>query len=407
MKEELKVMFYLKKNQAKKSGFSPVMGRITIGKTMAQFSLKLEADADIWDIKAGRMTGKSKIALDINRQIEKTNLLIHARYKEIKENQYSVTALQVKNAVQGIAATQASVLDHFREMNETFRLRIGIDRSESSYMHYQKSYEALQYFLRHKYNLTDIPFKALTYSFIEEYNFHMRVERKFKPSTIAGYIVFLRKVVRNAINQGLIPRDPFFGFEPEAKVVVHKTLTMEELEKIMSINLVPGFQSISRDMFVFACFTGISYIDIKNLTTDKIVTMEDGSQWIIDKRQKTKAAFSVRLMEIPLLIIDRYKGTGTDNKVFPMPKMNTVYFSLHSIAKKCKLNKGISFHVGRHTFASLITLSEGVPIETVSRMLGHRDIKTTQIYAELSLDKIAQDIQALATRIEGKYLLID
>lgn len=318
-----------------------------------------------------------------------------------------VTALQVKNTIQGIASTQASVLDHFRAMNETFLLRVGIDRSESSYMYYKKSYNALQHFLRHKYNLTDIPFKALNYSFIEEYNFHLRVERKYKPSTIAGYIIFLRKVVRNAINQGLIPKDPFFGFEPEAKVVVHKTLTMEELEKIMSINIAPGLQCISRDMFVFACFTGMSYIDIKNLTTDKIVTMEDGSKWITDKRQKTKATFSVRLMEIPLSIIDRYKGTWTDNKVFPMPIRATVYFSLNSIAKKCKLNKGVSFHVGRHTFASLITLSEGVPIETVSRMLGHRDIKTTQIYAELSLDKIAQDIQSLATRIEGKYLLID
>lgn len=123
MKEELKVMFYLKKNQAKKSGLFPVMGRITIGKTMAQFSLKLEADANIWDVKAGRMTGKSKIALEVNRQIEKINLLIHSRYKEIKENQYVVTALQVKNTIQGIASTQASVLDHFRAMNETFLLR--------------------------------------------------------------------------------------------------------------------------------------------------------------------------------------------------------------------------------------------------------------------------------------------
>jgi len=407
MKTELKVLFYLKKNQSKKSGLSPVMGRITIGKTMAQFSLKLEADVGLWDSKAGRMQGKGKLALDVNRQINKINLLIHSRYKEIKENQGSVTALQVKNAIQGIAVAQDTVLDHFSKMNETVFLRVGIDRCVSSYQHYVKSYKALKHFLRKKYNLTDIPFKALTYSFIEEYHFHLRVERKFKPSTTAGYIVFLRKTVRNAVNLGMIGRDPFYGFEADAVISKHKTLTKEELDKIISIGLPIKLQSISRDMFVFASFTGMSYIDIKNLTPEKIITMEDGSMWIMDKRQKTGAAFNVRLMDIPLAIIEKYKGTGSEGKLFPMPCVGTVYFSLNSIARRLGINKKVSFHQGRHTFASLITLSEGVPIETVSRMLGHRDIRTTQIYAELSLDKIAQDIKKLSERIKEKYILVD
>ena len=407
MKTELKVLFYLKKNQTKKSGLSPVMGRITIGKTMSQFSLKLEADVSLWDSKAGRMQGKGKLALDVNRQINKINLLTHSRYKEIKENQGSVTALQVKNAIQGIAVTQDTVLDHFSKMNETVFLRVGIDRCVSSYQHYVKSYKALKYFLRKKYNLTDIPFKALTYSFIEEYHFHLRVERKFKPSTTAGYIVFLRKTVRNAVNLGMIGRDPFYGFEADAVISKHKTLTKEELDKIISIDLPIKLQSISRDMFVFASFTGMSYIDIKNLTPEKIVTMEDGSMWVMDKRQKTGVAFNVRLMDIPLAIIEKYKGTGAEGKLFPMPCVGTVYFSLNSIARRLGINKKVSFHQGRHTFASLITLSEGVPIETVSRMLGHRDIKTTQIYAELSLDKIAQDIKKLSERIKEKYILVD
>ncbi|MDR1092294.1 MAG: site-specific integrase [Prevotella sp.] len=407
METTLKVLFYLKKNQSKKNGLSPVMGRITIGKTMSQFSLKTDADITLWDTKAGRVGGKSKFALEVNRQIDKINLLIHSRYKEIKENQGSVTALQVKNAIQGIAATQDAVLDHFVKMNETVSLRVGIDRSRSSYDHYKKSYNALRHFLRTKYNLSDIPFKALTYSFLEEYHYHLRVERKFKPSTTAGYIVFLRKVVRNAVNLGIIGRDPFCGFEADAIVNKHKALTREELDKIIAIDLPLKLQRISRDMFIFASFTGMSYIDIKNLTPEKIVTMEDGSKWIMDKRQKTGAPFHVRLMDIPLAIIETYREQGIDGKLFPMPCEGTVYFSLNAIARRCGFNKTVSFHQGRHTFASLITLSEGVPIETVSRMLGHRDIKTTQIYAELSLDKVAQDIRILSGRIKDKYILID
>lgn len=407
MKLELKVLFYLKKSQSKKNGLSPVMGRITVGKTMSQFSLKLEADASLWDTKAGRMSGKSKQALEVNRQINRINLLIHSRYKEIKEYRGTVTALLVKNAIQGIATTQDTVLDHFSKMNETVSLRVGIDRAVSSYEHYVKAYNALRYFLRKKYNLMDIPFKALTYSFIEEYHYHLRVERKFKPSTTAGYIIFFRKVVRNAVNQGIIGRDPFYGFEPDTIDKNHKTLTKEELEKIMSIDLRLKLQRISRDLFVFACFTGISYADVANLTSDKIITAEDGSKWIMDKRQKTGATYNVRLMDIPLAIIENYKGERTDEKLFPMPCVETVYFSLNSIARRCDIHKKIGYHMGRHTFASLITLSEGVPIETVSRMLGHRDIRTTQIYAELSLDKIAQDIRALSKRIEGQYILID
>jgi len=407
MKQGLKILFYLKKNQSKKSGFSPVMGRITVGKSMAQFSLKLEADAELWDTKAGRMGGKTKQALELNRQINKINLLIHTRYKEIKENQGSVTALQIKNAIQGIASTQDTVLDHFVKMNETVSLRVGIDRAEASYKHYKKAYDALRYFLRKKYNLTDIPFKALTYSFIEEYHFHLRVERKFKPSTTAGYIIFFRKVVRNAVNQGIIGRDPFYGFEPDTIIKEHKTLSKEELEAIMNIEIKGKLMRTSRDMFIFAVFTGISYIDVRNLTPDNIVTMEDGSKWIVSKRQKTEAAFNVRLMDIPLAIIEKYKEASSDGKLFPMPKVGIIYYTLNTIARRCGINKKVSYHQGRHTFASLITLSEGVPIETVSRMLGHKDIRTTQIYAELSLDKIAEDVQALSKRIEEKYTWID
>ncbi|KAA6319903.1 Tyrosine recombinase XerC, partial [termite gut metagenome] len=257
---ELKVLFYLKKNQPKKDGLSPLMGRITIGKTMCQFSLKLDADAALWDSKAGKMTGKSHFALDVNRQIDRTNVLIHTRYREMESNQNRVTALELKNAIQGIASTQDTLLSYLDEHNKSFFERVGTDRCTSTYNKYLYVYKRLQSFLRHKYNLTDISFKALNYSFIEQFVFYLQVENEFKTNTISDTLVTLRRIVKKAINKGVINKDPFLGYELERDKAKHKNLTKEELDKILSVELSKPAHQISRDMFVLACFTGLAYV---------------------------------------------------------------------------------------------------------------------------------------------------
>lgn len=407
MNQELKVLFFCKKNKQKQGEASCVMCRITVGRTMAQLSCKLEVDAQIWDVKSGRMGGKSKAAQEINRKIDKLNLLINTRYQDISKSQGNATAQQVKNAVQGIASSQDTVLDYFATHNEAFAKRVGVDRTKSTFKKYRIAFAHLQTFLGLKYNLTDIPFKALNYSFIEKFDFYLRIEKRQKPNSVLRVVVPLRRIVRLAINKGVISRDPFDGYSPQGSVSKRKTLTYEELSKIMALELHFPQQSISRDMFVFSCWTGLSYIDVKNLTASKIVTMEDGRQWIITNRQKTGTASNVRLMDIPLAIIEKYRDRGVDGKLFPMPASSTVDLSLKTIDELCSIGKALSYHQSRHTFASLIMLSEGVPIETVSRMLGHKDIHTTQIYAEVSHEKIAQDMKVLSSQIAGKYTLID
>lgn len=403
MKTKLKVMLYLKK---KKEGLSPVMGRIQVGKTMSQFSLKLKADANLWDTKAGRMIGKSTLSQTINREINRVNLIIHARYKELLSIHLEVDAHDLKNATQGIASFQDTVLDHFRQMKETIAQRVGIDYSEAALGQYTISYNALESYIQEKLNLNDIPFKSLTFSFIEEYYQYLRVDKKLSIGTSRTYLIYFRKVVINAVNQGILFRDPFYGFEAKKAEVVHKSLTKEELDKFMSVEPSVKQQKRTKDLFLFACFTGISYVDMKNLKYDDIKTAEDGSQWIISRRQKTKVKYQVRLLDIPLAIIDKYRGQRTDGKVFTVPQKMTVHCGLNAMAKKCGITKKMGIHQSRHTFASLITLSEGVPIETVSRMLGHEHISTTQRYAELSLDKIAEDMKSLSNRIADKFTFV-
>jgi len=407
MTNELKVLFYLKKNQEKKNGLCAVMGRIHVGKTMAQFSLKIDADTKLWDAKAGRLKGKSVFANEANKQIEKINLLIYTRYNEAIRLGRTFTATDLKVVVQGVAKAQESLCAYLGNMNDKLAARVGKDRALGTLTSYKYYHALLIEYLQTKYKLDDISFKALNYSFIEDYVHFLRVTRKLAVRTTINAVSRLREAISEAIDEGIIGRDPFFSFELESPVTKHRNISREDLEKIMAAEFKNGTTAITRDLFVFSTFCGLAYIDVKNLTYDNIVKQEDGSSWIMTHRQKTGSASNIRLMEIPLALIEKYRNNRTQGKVFPVPIYHTVLNHLKKIDKQCGLQRNLSYHMSRHTFASLITLSEGVPIETVSKMLGHQDITTTQTYAEVSMDKILKDILALSEKINGKYILVN
>ena len=407
MTNELKVLFYLKKNQRKKNGLCPVMGRIQVSKTMAQFSLKIDADAELWDAKTGRLKGKSGFANDVNRQIEKVNLIIYSRYNEEVRLGKDFTATDLKTIVQGIANAQESLCAYMSKMIEKFSAHVGKDRAVSTLTNFKYYHSLLAQFLKTQHKLDDISFKALNYSFIEEYVHYLRVTRKLSVRTTMGAVGRMREVISEAIDEGLIGRDPFFSYELESPEINHRNISREDLEEIIAAEFTHETTRIVRDIFVFSTFCGLAYIDVKNLTYENIVKQEDGSYWIMTHRQKTGSASNIRLMEIPLSLIEKYRSHKTDGKVFPVPEYQTTLNHLKKIDKQCKLNRNLSYHMSRHTFASLITLSEGVPIETVSKMLGHQNITTTQTYAEVSTEKILKDILLLSEKINGKYILIN
>ena len=407
MTKELKVLFYLKKNQRKKNGLYPIMGRIHLGKTMAQFSLKIDAEIKLWDAKAGRLQGKSQFAYDVNKQIEKVNLLIYSRYNEALRLGQDFTASDLKTIVQGIARAQESLCTYMAKMIEKFAARVGKDRALSTLTGFKYYHSLLVKFLQEKHKLNDISFKALNYSFIEDYVHYLRVTRKLSIRTTIGAVNRMREVISEAIDEGIIGKDPFFSYELESPDIKHRNIGREDLKKMMEEEFDNETTAIVRDMFVFSSFCGLAYIDVKNLTYENIVKQEDECYWIMTHRQKTGSASNIRLMEIPLSLIEKYRNHQTHGKVFPAPEYPTVLCHLKKIDKQCGVNKNLSYHMSRHTFASLITLSEGVPIETVSKMLGHQDITTTQTYAEVSTDKILKDILVLSEKINGKYILIN
>ena len=354
------------------------MGRIAVrGKnnSIAQFSCKFKVDVRLWNATAQRCTGKSRMAVMANREIERTLLLLRQRFNELKDIKEVVSAEEVKNAYQGLAESQDTIMKLFAEHNEEYALRVGVNRSATSYYHYTNTYRHLATFLKDKYRLSDMPVKQLDENFIEDFDMYMRTVKRFMPKTILGHVNRLKSVMMLAVFRGIIPFSPFKGYRPQKPEFKQMYLTEEELGKFANMTYDTPNRNFTRDMFLFSCWTGICYCDMRALTEKNLVKAEDGSLWIHTERQKTGTPECVRLMEIPLAILEKYKGMDADGKLLPM------------------LTKDI------------ICLSQGIPIETVSKIMGHKHIKTTQRYAKVTQDKIDRDVDRLNEAIGGKFSL--
>ncbi|KAA6329758.1 Tyrosine recombinase XerC [termite gut metagenome] len=234
MQTDLKLLFYLKKTEVKQDGTCPLMGRITIGKTVAQFSAKLTVPLSLWDARAGRLSGKSKQAVEINQVLDRISVSIHSHYRQIVSLKGKVTATEVKNAFQGIASTQETLVKYFAHHNEEFSKRVGINREASTAEQYNISLNHLSRFIEKKYKVSDIPFSKLDLSFIEAFDFYLRVELQRMPQTILGIVRHVRKMIKLAIGEGIITRDPFEGYTPERPKAKQKYLMREELDRIMT-----------------------------------------------------------------------------------------------------------------------------------------------------------------------------
>lgn len=403
---EVKVSFYLKRNEEKADGTVPVLGRIRIGKSMVQFSAKVSISVSLWDTKSGRATGKTKTALSVNASLNKISVAIHSAYKELSFHKDNVLALDVKNAFQGIASEQDTLVSYFETHNENFKKSVGVNRAEGTYKRFLTSLGHLKRFMRKKYNISDIPFQALTPSFVTDYDYYLRVDLRLASGTINNTIVPLRRIVKIAINNGLLRNDPFIDYKYITTPIIPKSLTAEELNILIKAKLSRPNLNFIRDMFLFSSFTGIAFSDMRNLTAKNLSTAEDGVQWVHFKRKKTGAPCHIPLLEIPLQLIDKYRGLAKDGKLFPMISCSKTNIYLKRIAKECAIDKPITFHQARHCYASVVTLSQGVPLETVGELLGHTDWRATRIYAQVSNEKIEEDMQLLNQRLSGKFHLV-
>lgn len=402
MTKEVKVSFYLKRNETKKDGKSPVMARLSIGKfSETIFSAKMTVPADLW--ASGRAIGKSHTVNEINRQLDEIRASALSHYRELSAVRENVTAEDVKNLLLGMASGQETLLSYFRTRNENFEKRIGVNRKKGSEKGYWLTLNHVTKFLKEKYKLSDIPFSALNRSFIDKFDLYLKIDCQLAPGTIVLYTTRLGTIIGDAITEGLITKNPFTGYEPERPERQQKYLTRKELNKLMQAQFTKPKHYLIRDLFLFSCYTGIPYCDMCKLSDEDISIAEDNVVWIKTFREKTGMDYEIPLLDLPLQILERYKETASDGRLLPMYPNGELNRELKNIARICDISRRLTWHCGRHTYATEITLSQGVPIETVSRMLGHSQISTTQIYAKITNDKIDEDMKALEKRIAKKF----
>lgn len=404
---EVKVSFYLKRNEEKADGAAPILGRIRIGKSMVQFSAKVSVPVSLWDTKSARAIGKSKTALSVNASLNKICVDIHSAYRELSVKKDNVSAGEVKNAFQGIASQQDTLVKYYEAHNEEFLRKVGVNRCMETYKRYGVSLNHLKRFMRKKYNISDISFQVLTPSFVADYDYYLRVELRFAPQTIVNIICQLRRIIKIAINNGLVRNHPFVDYEYITEAPVPKSLTADELKTLMKAGLSRPNLNFIRDMFLFSSFTGIAFSDMRNLTEKNISTAEDGIKWVHLKRKKTGTPCHILLLELPIQLIEKYRGLAKENRLFPMISCSKTNIYLKRIAAECNIDKRITFHMARHCYASVVTLSQGVPLETVGELLGHRDWRATRIYAQVSNEKIGEDMHRLNNRLSDKFHLVE
>lgn len=399
MRSTFKVLFYVKKGSEKPNGNLPLMCRLTVDGEIKQFSCKMDVPLRLWDVKNNRASGKSVEAQRINRAVDKIRVEVNRRYQELMQTDGYATATKLKDAYLGIGVKQETLLKLFEQHNAEFSKKVGHSRAKGTFQRYVTVCKHLHEFIPHTYKRDDIPLKELNLTFINDFEYFLRTEKKCRTNTVWGYMIVLKHIVAIARNDGRLPFNPFAGYINSPENVDRGYLTKAEIQTLMDAPMKNTYHELVRDLFVFSVFTGLAYSDVKNLTTDNLQTFFDGNLWIITRRKKTNTESNIRLLDVPLKIIEKYKGMTRDNKVFPMPSNTTCNRILKEIGNQCGFKTRLSTHVARHTNATTVLLSNGVPIETVSRLLGHTNIKTTQIYAKITNQKISQDMEVLSHKL--------
>jgi site-specific recombinase XerD len=405
------LLFYINTSKTKKSGKCPIVGRISVDGKNTAFSTGLDIHPADWDAGSGMAAGKSRESLGINQQIQSYKSEVEAHYRDMVGNSGYVTAELLKNALLGIGRNQNTVIQEFTELIDEKSKAVGILITDSTMVKYHGAFRHFKNFLREKLDADDIPFGKLDIELIESYVRYMKIDLRLSANTVRINIKPLRTVARRAAGRKLLRQDPFFDYVPEKIPHRRRWISQDELERIMKAKM--GYPSLdfTKDMFVFTCFTGISYVDLYNLKHSDIQRQEeDGSLVIILKRQKTGVVSCIPLLPVARNILDRYRDspfTGWGGKVFRMQTLTGMEKHLKAIAKVAGIDKRLTYYMGRHTYSTTVCLSNGVPIETLSRMLGHSSIYTTQIYAEVTRIKINEDMTKLEKRIEGKYRLAE
>lgn len=394
MRSTFKVLFYVKKGSEKPNGNLPLMCRITVDGEIKQFSCKMDVPPRLWDVKNSRASGKSVEAQKINLAVDKIRVEVNRRYQELMQTDGYVTAAKLKDAYLGIGVKQETLLKLFEQHNAEFEKKVGHSRAQGTFTRYRTVCNHIREFLPHTYRREDIPLKELNLTFINDFEYFLRTEKKCRTNTVWGYMIVLKHIVSIARNNGRLPFNPFAGYINSPESVDRGYLTQTEIQTLMDAPMKNATHELVRDLFVFSDFTGLAYADIKQLHPCHIGTTAEGRRFIRISRKKTGVEAFIPLHPIAEQILALYNTTDMHSPVFPLPSRDSIWHEIREIGVILGRHDDLSYHQARHGFGVLL-ISESVSIESIAKMMGHSNISTTQGYARITEEKISREMDRL------------
>ena len=400
------ILIWINSSRAK-NNMAELYARVTVNSKRANISLKKKINVDSWDKSKSRVKGNSQEARIINQYIEQTKAQLFQTYQELKAENQFITSKLIKTRFLGVGPKKQTVQGIITYHNEHLAHKLHKDTLRS----YKTSQQYILEYIKKDYKTSDMYLEDLNYRFIVGFESFLRNYvckkslRTIANNTTMKHIQRLKKMTNMAIALEWLNKDPFIKFKSKLEKREREFLTQSELEEIQNFETSIIRLQLVKDLFLFSCYTGISYIDIMALSSDNILKGIDGNLWIDTMRQKTKIPVRIPLLDVPETIITNYKNdirAQSIGKLFPKISNQKLNSYLKEIADSCKIKKNLTFHMARHTFATTVTLTNGVPIESVSKMLGHTKLTTTQIYAKVIESKVSDDMSHLRSVLKTK-----
>jgi len=400
----LSILFWLNK-QRSKNGKPAMYLRFTLDYARVELATHLYLDPTLWNARSQQAKPNTEQGAEINRQLLIIKANLNRHYTRLLALEMPVTAEILKNAYLGINEQQKTLKEllEFYELRFTEKVRTG-RKAVNTLKSVRTTRDKVLAFVKHRFRVSDIPLAAIKPSFAPDLEHFLTTRQRVSSNTCMKYIKIFKRMIKLAVDQEWMLANPFAGFACHYEEPQRERLTMEEVMALYKKDLHIDRLTEVRDVFIFCCFTGFAYQDVANLTPANQELGIDGERWIVKDRVKNNNPERIPLLPVPLEIVERYKdhpycvNTG---RLLPVNSNQRYNGYLKEIAVLCGINKHLTTHTARHTFATTITLENDVPIETVSQMLGHKSIKTTQIYAKITQRKVSNNMRDLKKKLFG------
>lgn len=403
-RDSFRVLFFLKKTRLLKNGEASVCMRITVNGTRVENNIRKSIDPALWSQAKETARGKSRRACDLNTYIEEARIKLYQIFCELEQQNRPVTAHLLQELFFGQEKPEEvrTLLGTMQEHNDQCRALVGTDYALITVRRYESCRRYLAELIRQRYGKEDLPLAEVNGELVRAFAFYLKTEKGCQQNTVIRYMKCLKKITNLARANDWMAKDPFLGIRFHEKEVVREFLTMDELQTIYRKEFPLERLTLVRDVFIFAAFTGLAFIDVQQLAPEHIVRDNNGNLWIRKPRQKTKNMCNIPLLDIPLEILRKYADHPTCRKkgvLLPVPCNQKMNSYLKEIADICMIRKNLTTHCARHSYATSVCLANGVSLENVAKMLGHSNIKMTQHYARVLDSSILRDMMQVRRAI--------